>query len=331
MLAPTPCRICRHAEVNTRYRAREMLHGTRETFDYFECGGCGCVQIAEIPADIERFYPGDYFSFRSLSALDRNLARRWIDPHRVRSGFGLRDMVGAAADAISRPLGYIEWLKEAGLGPDVAVLDVGCGQGKTLLCMALGGLRPCDGVDPFIDATIRYRSGATVHKLDLRAFAEASPTRYDLIMFHHSLEHLVDPGEALRLAASLLAPGGRILIVVPVAGSAAWELYRENWCNLDAPRHIHLLTRPAMEILAKDAGLEVLSGRSVGGLSQFVGSERYRRDIPANDRRSDKALFTAGELADFAARTRSLNAEGRGDQMRFILGARGQTRPAAPS
>jgi SAM-dependent methyltransferase len=308
-----------------------MLHGTRETFDYFECGGCGCVQITEIPAELGRFYPEDYFSFRSLSALDRNLARRWIDPHRVRSGFGRRDVLGAAVDAVSRPLDYIEWLKEAGLGPDTSVLDVGCGQGKTLLCMALGGLRPCDGIDPFIDATIRYRSGATVHKLDLRAFTEASATRYDLIMFHHSLEHLVDPAGALSLAGSLLAPGGRILIVVPVAGSAAWELYRENWCNLDAPRHIHLLTRRAMEILAGAAGLGVLSARSVGGLSQFVGSERYRRDIPASDRRSDRALFTADELADFVRRTRSLNAEGRGDQMRFMLGATGQTRPATPS
>jgi SAM-dependent methyltransferase len=326
----TPCRICGNAPDNARYRAREMLHGTRETFEYFECGSCGCVQIEEIPADLAAFYPDDYFSFRSLSELDGNLVRRFIDPHRVRSGFGAPDAIGRVADAVSRPLDYIDWLKEAGLGPDAAVLDIGCGQGKTLLCMALGGLRPCHGVDPFIDATTRYRSGATVFKIGLSTFARESSDRYDLIMFQHSLEHFVDPREALGLAASLLTMNGRMLVVVPVAGSFAWETYRETWCNLDAPRHIHLLTRAAMEILAKDAGLKVCSAISVGGFSQFVGSERYKRDIPANDPRPDRALFTAAELESFARRTEILNQEGRGDQTRFILAPRDWAPGAGP-
>ena len=40
-----------------------------------ECAACGCVQIAAIPADLSRFYPDDYFSFRSHQDLDRNLVR----------------------------------------------------------------------------------------------------------------------------------------------------------------------------------------------------------------------------------------------------------------
>jgi SAM-dependent methyltransferase len=298
-----------------------MLTGTREAFDYFECAACGCVQIADIPADLRPYYPGDYFSFRDLSGLDRNLVRRFIDPHRVRNAFGRRDLIGAAADAVSRPLDYIEWLKEAGLGPQAGVLDIGCGKGKTLLAMALGGLAPCHGVDPFIDHTLRYRCGAVVHKAELAAFVAGAAERYDLIMFHHALEHFADPLEALRLAALLLAPGGAMLIVVPVAGSAAWETYGENWCNLDAPRHIHLLTGPSMEILARNAGLEVASARSVGAPSQFTGSERYLRDIPASDPRPNCDLFTADELRRWKAESDRLNREGRGDQTRFILKA----------
>ena len=52
------CRICGNATGNRLHRAREMQFGTGEEFDYVECAGCGCVQIAEIPADLQRFYEG---------------------------------------------------------------------------------------------------------------------------------------------------------------------------------------------------------------------------------------------------------------------------------
>ena len=297
-----------------------MLHGTRETFDYVECLACGCVQIAVIPDDLSRFYPDDYFSFRSHRGLDRNVVRRLIDPRRARSVFGARNWIGAVAEKISRPLDYMRWVQRAGLGLNARVLDVGCGGGKTLLNMALGGFPTPQGVDPFIAQTLRYRCGVTVHKQSLEDFAAGRDGAFDFVMFHHSLEHLVDPLAALKIAERLLSPRGRILVAVPVAGSWAWDHYRADWCNLDAPRHIHLLTTPAMAILARDARLSVIDARSTGALSQFVGSERYRRNIPANDKRRDRDLFTAAQLAEWRARTLTLNHEGRGDQTMFTLG-----------
>jgi SAM-dependent methyltransferase len=298
-----------------------MLHGTREVFDYVECGSCGCVQIAAIPADLSRFYPQDYFSFRSHRSLDRNLARRLIDPCRVRASFGTPDWIGSLAEKVSRPFDYVDWVRRAGLGPDARVLDVGCGAGKTLLNMALGGFPEPQGVDPFIDDSLRYRCGVTVHKLSLEDYARTGPTPFSLIMFHHSLEHMLDPRAALAVGRSLLSSRGRILVAVPVADSWAWRAFRGDWCNLDAPRHIHLLTTKAMEILAANAGLVVVGARSVGRLSQFTGSERYRRDIPANPRRNDRDLFTRGELAEWRRRTEELNDEGQGDQTMFFLAA----------
>ena len=57
------CRICGNAEGNHAYDVREMMFGTRETFRYFQCGRCHCLQIARIPDDMSRFYPGNYYSF----------------------------------------------------------------------------------------------------------------------------------------------------------------------------------------------------------------------------------------------------------------------------
>ncbi len=298
-----------------------MLHGTGEAFDYFECAACGCVQIAEIPENLGRFYPADYFSYRDWSGLARNPVRRWIDPKRVGRFFGRPSLIGAIAEAASRPLDYIDWVRDCGLDLHARVLDVGCGSGKSLIVMALGGFAAPRGVDPFIAEAIAYPLGVTIEKTSVEAFSARHAGQFDLVMFHHALEHLPDPAAALAAAKALLSPQGRILIVVPVAGSFAWRTYRQDWCNLDPPRHLHLLTAPAMEILAHRSGLAVAWRRCVGALSQFVGSERYRRDIPANDARKDRQIFSRRQLAGWREQTRRLNTEDQGDQMMFALRA----------
>jgi SAM-dependent methyltransferase len=314
------CRICGGLTDAPPYRVREMLYGSREPFDYFECGDCGCVQIAKIPADLSRFYPPGYFSFRDYRALDRNWVRRFIDPRRVRRSFGRRDWLGALAESVSRPFDYVDWVRQAGLTMEARVLDVGCGAGKTLINMALGGFPAPTGVDPFIAETLRYSCGVTIHKSRLEEFARERPAAFDLIMFHSSLEHVPDPAGDLRLAEAMLAPGGRLLVTVPVADSWAWEHYRADWFALDPPRHLHVFTRAAMDILAAGAGLKVLSARSVGEPAQVAYSERYRRDIPASDPRRDGDLFSRAELAAWRRLAEDANRQQRGDQTMFILG-----------
>jgi SAM-dependent methyltransferase len=315
------CRICGSTNLGPPVPTREMLHGTRTPFSYRECGDCACVQIGTIPDDLAPWYPQGYFSFRPLSALDRNPVRRWIDPRRVAHAFGAGGVVGALAEAVSRPFAYVEWVRECGLGPDARVLDVGCGAGKTLLNFALGGFPEPVGLDPFLAAPISYRSGAKVLQLSIERYAESAPAPFDLIMFHHSLEHMIDPFSALRAARSLLSERGRILIFIPVADCWAWRHYQGDWMNLDPPRHLHLLSRGSASVLARETGLELLDWRSAGALSQFTGSERYRRDIPDNDPRSDVSLFGRDQLARWQDEVASLNLNGDGDQARLILAA----------
>jgi len=317
-LTEPTCRICGNAAANTRYQAREMQYGTREVFDYFECGACGCVQIETIPDDLGRYYPSDYFSFRPWRALSRDPVRRLVDRRRVRNSFGQPNLLGQLAEAISHPLSYVEWVKRAGLGADAAVLDVGCGAGKTLICMALGGFAPCDGIDPFIDEDIVYDNGAVVRKRSLAQFAGEAKRTYDLITFHHSLEHVVDPLADLRLAERLLSPGGCILLGLPVA-AYAWDHYHGDWCNLDPPRHLHLLTDKSMAILAAGAGLKIRDQECCGNPGQFYGSERNRRDIASVENRKPETLFTAAEVAEFKRRSAELNAQGRGDLKTYWL------------
>lgn len=312
------CRICHHEAGSQIFRAREMMYGTREEFDYVECAACGCVQIKEIPDDLGRHYPADYFAFRSYERYSHNPLRRLIDPYRVRHRFGAPNLIGRIAETVSQPLTYIDWLKHAGLGGDAHVLDVGCGGGKTLVTMALGGIPTCHGVDPYIPTHTIYDIGVTIWQIGLADFAASADETYDLVMFHHSFEHVIDPLAELRSAAQVLSPRGTILIEVPVAAHA-WEQYRGDWSNLDPPRHIHILTRRSMDHLADQAGLRVAVAVNNSNWGQFIGSERNRRNIAACEPHNAKRLFPRSQLKEFQALTAQLNAEGRGDTMTFYL------------
>mgnify|MGYP000938470375 CR=1 FL=1 len=47
-----------HCE-DVSYVAREMMIGMREEFRYFQCANCDCLQIEEVPVNMDKFYPSN--------------------------------------------------------------------------------------------------------------------------------------------------------------------------------------------------------------------------------------------------------------------------------
>src|SRR5438270_8108508 len=62
------CRICGNGQDNRAYTAHEMHLGLGEPFEYFQCVQCGCLQIREVPQDLSKYYPQNYYSYRPASA-----------------------------------------------------------------------------------------------------------------------------------------------------------------------------------------------------------------------------------------------------------------------
>ena len=308
------CRICASAGNHRPFVAREMMFGSREEFEYFECADCGAIQIAQVPPDLARHYPPDYLSFRKQTQ-GLNRLRRWLKRRCAEQTTGRPNLLGRILLRGHAPPPFIEWARTAGVRADDAILDVGSGAGRLLLKMRDAGFSNLTGLDPFIERDIRYGDGLLIVKRELREMTGA----FDFIMLHHSLEHIADPFAALKDVHRLLRPGRFCLVRMPMAGCHAWRTYGANWAQLDPPRHLILHTERSLRLLAEGAGLELAKMVFDSTGFQFWGSELYRRNIPLREAerpegRLREGLFTEKELAAFEAEAKRLNEQGRGDQ-----------------
>jgi len=318
------CRVCGHASAAPHYIILEMMYGTREPFDYFQCVACGCLQIARIPGDLSRHYRDGYYSYRS-PVDDRGALKRWVALTRNRGALFGRGFVGPLLERLS-PRPDLRALKPLGLGLDSRVLDVGCGAGHLLRAMADCGMRRLHGIDPYIAEDIENPDGFVIRKAALLE----TDGPWDVVMFHHSFEHLPDPHEALAHVATLLAGGGWCLLRVPTVSSWAWEHYGTDWVQLDAPRHLHLFSHESIRLLAESHGFVVEDIVCDSTSLQFWGSEQYRQGIALRDGRSlaidpDAGVFSRRELAAFRRSSERLNKAQRGDQAIYYLRRLDQT------
>jgi SAM-dependent methyltransferase len=172
------------------------------------------------------------------------------------------------ADAGQRFVGVLEPLMRAlrrgrvrqitgrGTRPGKA-LDVGCGRGVMLGALAERGWDVYGTeVDAAVAASARARHGDRIFIGELTTLdLEAAP--FDLITFWHVLEHLEDPLGALRRAASMLAPGGAVVVGVPNVASWQARFASTRWLHLDVPRHRWHFSVPTLGRLAERAGLSL--------------------------------------------------------------------------
>ena len=227
------CGICGNTEGNRVFPVREMMNGTGEAFEYVQCARCGHLRIAEIPADLGKYYAGAYYSFHSNP---RGGWRGWCDRARVAAMLGGRNPVGRFFAAVKKT-NFEGWLRRAGLRIGDEFLDVGCGSGKFIRMLQGAGLK-CTGIDPFLDGDSETPEGAHLRRRGI----EEETGRYRGIMFSHSLEHVGEPGPALKKAGELLEDDGVLIVRIPLADSLAFWRYGADWFQLDAPRHLNLFT-----------------------------------------------------------------------------------------
>ena len=315
------CRICGTSADHTVYRVREMMYELDEDFLYFQCVQCECLQIIEFPGDVSKYYPKGYLSFSpDPSGLYRKPIERWIRRERDSYGALGKGLLGRWIEKFYPAPEDLKALTRIPLTKRSRILDVGCGSGMLLYLLREAGFSNVLGIDPHIDRDIKYENGLRIFRQEVQEVKGS----WDLIMFHHSFEHMRDPLKVLQSVSRLLAADGCCLIRIPVVSSFAWENYGVHWVQLDAPRHFFLHSLNSLRTLAMREKFHLEDIVFDSDEFQFWGSEQYKQGISLRSNRSHsvnpgQSIFSQKQMDGFQERAKRLNRDARGDQAAFYL------------
>lgn len=314
-----PCRWCGATDPAPRFFARERMFGGGESFAYLECARCGSLSIERVPTDLAKHYPASYYSFATPTQEPHSENARAVRRLVLSLALATRRVI-TGRPLLRTGIAPPPWLVAAGIAPTSPILDIGCGAGHLVMSMYNWGFTDLTGIDPFRASDATPAPGVALLARD----ATAHDGAYALVMLHHTLEHAPDPQALLAEARRLVAPGGAVVVRIPLARSAAWDEYGVDWIQLDPPRHLHVPTESAFVAKAGSLGLVLERSAHDSTAFQHWGSEQWRRGMPLADPRSyavapRRSTFSASEIAAFDRRANEANRAMRGDQGWFLL------------
>ena len=305
------------------------MFGRQDPFTYLECQQCGVLVLQDIPTNLDEYYPINYYSFSAVPTYadpPRGLRRQLFLCRNYAHIFNRPAWLTLLAKLRPRrdlPLKELSDLfcGVPSIGFDARVLDIGCGQGAILRGMLAAGFTDLTGVDPFTSQDVTISDSLRIYRAQATVLAGR---KFDFILLNHSLEHMPDQFQAMSTIRELLDSRGSCLIRIPISRSEPYETYKDNWVELDPPRHIVIHSIHSLKSLAAQCGLEVVNVRCDSDILSYYGSELYRRGISLADPHSGRwrnpaKYFTAAEIKDFEARAAAANRNMRGGRAAFVL------------
>ncbi len=222
-----PCPLC-GSKTGALFTATDENHRISQTpYGYLKCSVCHGVFLDKPPADLERYYPSEYYAIPPLEQL-----QKVADKDRNKINTVLRFAPSGHLLEVGPAFGVFAWqAKQAGFVVDVIEMDARC----------------CE--------YLRGTLGVNVTQSDDPPAAMRAMPRYEVIAIWHVLEHLPDALAFLRAAAANLKPGGVLVIAMPNPDAWQFKIMGRRWPHLDAPRHLTLIPEAWMTRQAAEFGL----------------------------------------------------------------------------
>ncbi len=147
------------------------------------------------------------------------------------------------------------------------VLEVGCSTGLLLSLLKSKGWDVLGIEVSKKAAEVAWDRGIEVI---VDTFEEANiTTKFDLIIFNHTLEHLDDPINVLKKAKSKLSDGGLLYIDLPNFGGLSARVFNLNWPLLLPKEHRWHFTYKSLEILLDDLGFKIIFNNRSSGVWDY--------------------------------------------------------------
>jgi len=206
-----------------------------------------------------------------------------------------------------------ELVRALGLPRTGRALDFGCGQGvfTQVVKEALPewDVHGCDLSPVAIELASRRFPGCRFHPSGDRHL-----DRFDLVLSHHVLEHVVDLSRTFDEMARVAGPSARMLHILPCGNPGSLEHRVASWRagGVDAERgnrfwfedegHLRRLTTPEMESHLAAYGFRLVEARYA---NQYHGTLEW------------VSTSSAGFIADFADPTRAVDSAARNELERL--------------
>lgn len=211
------CLICASEDVEFWTKAQDGEYMTSaDSFNLYRCRQCDVLFIDPVPTDrLSEIYPQNYYSFVAQKKSLVNDVKKWLDGRMFR---GIMNTIP---------------------GKELSVLDVGGGSGWELSIVRNADPRVAFSQVVDFDPAAAELAKENGHEYFCGRIEEFNTSRkFDFILMLNLIEHVENPVEILRKAASMLSPGGRILIKTPNFDSLDARLFRHaNWGGYHCPRH----------------------------------------------------------------------------------------------
>jgi 2-polyprenyl-3-methyl-5-hydroxy-6-metoxy-1,4-benzoquinol methylase len=227
---PKPCPQC-GAEARHALKVADINRGigTAE-FDYLRCSACGTLFLDNVPADLSRYYPSEYY----IVAQSENELASWSTPELYKIELVKKFKDDGRLIEIGPASGSFCYLaKQAGFEVMAIEMDRRCSE--------------------FLSEKLKID---VVNSADEAAALESAPPA-DVIAMWHVIEHLVDPWSMLETAARKLRSRGVLVLTAPNPYALQFRLFGKRWAHIDAPRHLWLIPPEVLASRAERLGLRV--------------------------------------------------------------------------
>lgn len=141
------------------------------------------------------------------------------------------------------------------------ILDIGCSAGGFLDCAKQSSWKTFGVELNETEAALATQKGHIVYNQLLEDVVLSEPM--DAVSLWDVFEHLKDGRAYLQMIQKVLKPGGIIFLQIPSADSLAAKMLQEK-CNMfDGIEHVNLYSYKAIEKLAQECKLDILSCETV--------------------------------------------------------------------
>jgi 2-polyprenyl-3-methyl-5-hydroxy-6-metoxy-1,4-benzoquinol methylase len=264
------CYLCGREGKELYSGLEDVLYDVKGKWSFRKCTeqNCGLIWIDPMPVekDIHKLYQR-YYTHNDLPDGDDRSAIQKV----IRTFYRMLLLISG----IKRERQRQDYCYIADRRPG-KLLEIGCGNGSRIdMIRKLGWDVEGQEIDGKSAEVARKNYQLKIHVGDLLHLG-LSGNKYDAIIMHNVIEHVLEPVKLMAKCRELLKEGGELILITPNAGSLGHAFFRDAWRGLETPRHLFLYTTKSLISAAQKAGFTKIECWTCAAYAESLARESLK-------------------------------------------------------